>query len=188
MNFNVRPATDADLDTIVEINAATTPESVWDADAMRHGEATFGPTFRLLAELDGRPVGAATIGRIYVLPAEYDGLWATLWVLEAHRRQGIGGRLLAALEDEARRRGKSALHVPVREDRAETAAFFAHRGSWSTIDFRTSASTLPGSRCPSPPCPRGSTSCRSAPVRTSPDPRTRPPSPPIPTSPRTTSR
>jgi mycothiol synthase len=155
MNVNVRPATDADLDTIVEINAAATPESVWDADAMRHGDETFGPALRMIAEADGRPIGAATIGRIYVLPPEYDGLWATLWVLEAHRRQGVGSRLLGALRAEAERRGRTAMHVPVREDRSDAMAFFTHRGFVEHDRSSNVRLDLAGRSLPDPVLPQG---------------------------------
>jgi mycothiol synthase len=155
VTVTIRPAGDADLETVVDINAAATPESVWEADALRHGDRTFGPALRLLAEDDGEPVGAATIGRIYVLPPDYDALWATVWVLPAHRRRGTGGRLLGALGAEAAARGKSALHVPVREDRADAMAFLARRGFSEHERSKAVRLDLGGLAPPDAPLPPG---------------------------------
>jgi mycothiol synthase len=155
VTVTIRTAGDADLDTIVDINAAATPESVWDAAALRHGDATFGDALRLLAEEDGRAIGAATVGRIYVLPPDYDALWATIWVLPGHRRRGTGGRLLAALREEAATRGKSALHVPVREDRADAMAFLARRGFSEHERSKAVRLDLGGLAPPDAPLPPG---------------------------------
>ena len=78
---------------------------------------------------DGRAVGAATVGRIYMYPPEFDGAaGASVDVLPEARRQGIGTALLTGdLERRAVRRARPALHIaalrgPARGHRLPRAA------------------------------------------------------------------
>lgn len=119
---------DADLGAFVDIVNATTPDDPRSLDELRWADATYPGSARFLAVSAGRPVGAASVGRIYMYPPEFDGLWATLHVLANARRQGIGGALLVAVSDHARMAGKAALHVPVSDARPDTIAFFIRRG------------------------------------------------------------
>jgi mycothiol synthase len=119
---------DADLATLAAITVAVTPDEPNSLDNLRWADATYPGATRLLAELDGRAVGAATVGRIYVLPADFDGFWATIVVLPDARRRGIGGALLASVSDRARAAGKHALHLPASEGRPEGIAFLTRRG------------------------------------------------------------
>ncbi|MEP6639814.1 MAG: GNAT family N-acetyltransferase [Chloroflexota bacterium] len=127
----IRRATisDDDLATIAALLNTVTPERGADPAAMRWASETYPGGARLLAEApDGRAVGMATVGRIYVYPAEYDGYWAELAVLPEARRQGLGTGLLAAVSDIARVAAKSALHIPASEARPEGVAFLTDRG------------------------------------------------------------
>lgn len=119
---------DDDLGTITRIVNAVTPDDPTSIDEMRWADATYPGTRHLLAELDGRAVGVATVGRIYMQPPEFDALWATIAVLADARRRGIGGELLAAVSDVARAAGKGWLHVPAGDARPDGIAFLAHRG------------------------------------------------------------
>lgn len=119
---------DGDLATIVGIVNAVTPNDPTSIDEIHWADATYPGTTRLLAHLDGRPVGVGTVGRIYVHPPEFDGLWATLAVLADARRQGIGTDLLSAISERARAAGKGWLYVSVTEDHPDGMAFLAHRG------------------------------------------------------------
>ncbi|HEY6012967.1 MAG TPA: GNAT family N-acetyltransferase, partial [Candidatus Limnocylindrales bacterium] len=119
---------DGDLATIVGIVNAVTPNDPTSIDEIHWADATYPGTTRLLAHLDGRPVGVGTVGRIYVHPPEFDGLWATLAVLADARRQGIGTDLLSAISVRARAAGKGWLYVSVTEDHPDGMAFLAHRG------------------------------------------------------------
>jgi GNAT superfamily N-acetyltransferase len=125
----VREARDeADLATLVAITVAVTPDEPNSLENLRWADATYPGATRLLAELDGRPVGAATVGRIYVLPADFDGFWATIVVLPEARRRGVGGGLLSAVSDRARAAGKMSLHIPASEERPDGIAFLCRRG------------------------------------------------------------
>lgn len=130
MNVVIRPAGshERDLAALVATVNATRPDEPTSIDDMQWADATYPGGVRFLAEVAGRPVGAATIGRIYVHPPEFDGLWTTVDVLTDARREGVGTALLAAVSDIARAAGKSAMLVPVSEGRPEGIEFFVHRG------------------------------------------------------------
>ena len=129
MTVVIREASDdGDLATIVEIVDAVTPNDPSSIEEIRWADSTYPGTTRLLAELGGRPVGVGTVGRMFVHPPEYDGLWATIAVLADARRQGAGTELLARISDRARAAGKGWLHIPVTEDHPDGIAFLEHRG------------------------------------------------------------
>lgn len=130
MTASIREAghDDADLGLIVAIVNAVTPDDPASIDEMRWSDATYPGTVRLLAELDGRPVGVATVGRIYMHPPEFDALWATISVLPEARRRGVGQQLLEAVSARARAAGKGWLHVPAGDARPEGIEFLTHRG------------------------------------------------------------
>ena len=78
-------------------------------------------------ELDGRTVGAASVGRIYVHPPEFPYLWGTLDVLADARRHGVGTALLAGSWRRRRRPAKVGLHIPASAARPEAIEFLLHR-------------------------------------------------------------
>ena len=119
---------EADLERLVPIINATNPESPTSLDEIRWSNATYPGTVRFLAEVDGRPVGAATVGRIYVFAPDHPALWAIIGVLPAARRAGIGERLLGDVSAVAGSRGKTQLYLRCAEDRPEAIEFLAHRG------------------------------------------------------------
>lgn len=119
---------DADLDTIASVVNAVTPDDPTSIEEMRWADATYPGTVRFLAELADRPVGVATVGRIYMHPPEFDALWATIAVLPDARQQGIGTRLFAAVSDRARAVSKGWLHIPATDGRPDGMAFLVRRG------------------------------------------------------------
>jgi GNAT superfamily N-acetyltransferase len=119
---------EADLAAFASIVNETSPEDPHSIEDMRWADATYPGAIRFLAELDGRPVGAASVGRIYMQPPEFDALWATLNVLDGVRRRGIGSRLLGDIADRARAAGKEALHIPASDQRPDAVDFLVRRG------------------------------------------------------------
>jgi GNAT superfamily N-acetyltransferase len=119
---------DADLAAFVEIVNDASPDESTSIDELRWADATYPGAARFLAEVDGGPVGAASVGRIYMYPPEFDGLWASIHVLGPFRNQGIGTGLLEAVSERARSAGKTSLHVPATEERPEGIAFLTRRG------------------------------------------------------------
>jgi mycothiol synthase len=130
VSWTVRPASraEADLAAIAAVVNAATPDDPASVEEMRWADATYPGTDRFLVEEEGRAVGAATVGRIYMYPAEFDGLWATIAVLAEARGRGAGSALWRAVSRSARKAGKTALHVPASEARPEGISFLVHRG------------------------------------------------------------
>jgi mycothiol synthase len=126
----VRPATtgDEDLTAIVRIINASSPEDSTSVEDLRWSDRAYPGIARFLAVRDGQPVGAATVGRIFVLPPEYEALWTTIDVLPDARGIGIGGALLASTARVAEAAGKTHLHVPTVADRPDAIAFLERRG------------------------------------------------------------
>lgn len=119
---------DADLARIASVINAVTPDDPASIDEMRWADATYPGSARFVAELESRPVGVGTVGRIYMNPPEFDALWATIAVVSDARRLGIGSTLLAAISEHALAASKGWLHVPATEGRPEGIDFLVHRG------------------------------------------------------------
>jgi mycothiol synthase len=117
-----------DLDAIVRIINAASPEDSTSVEDLRWTDGVYPGGRRFLAEIDGRLVGAATVGRIFVYPPEFEAFWATVDVLPEARRLGAGGALLAQTARTASAAGKTCLHVPTVADRPDAIAFLEHRG------------------------------------------------------------
>ena len=121
-------SSDADLATLAALVDATTPDDPTSVSEMRWADETYPGNRRFLAEVDGRAVGCATVGRIYIYPPDHPDAFAYLAVVPEARRQGIGAALLVAISDAARAAGKSGLHLRASDGRPEGIAFLRHRG------------------------------------------------------------
>jgi mycothiol synthase len=130
MTVRIREADlgDADLATFADIVNETAPDDPTSVDEMRWSSAAFPGVSRLIIEAGGRPVGAASVGRIYVFPPDFDAFWARINVVPDARRQGHGTALLVAVSQRARAAGKVALHIPASDGRPDGVDFLAHRG------------------------------------------------------------
>ncbi|HUP55424.1 MAG TPA: GNAT family N-acetyltransferase [Methylomirabilota bacterium] len=120
-------AGDGDLERLVAIVNATSPDEPTSLDDIHWSNATYPGGTRYLAELDGKAVGAATVGRIYMYPPDHPGFWGAIAVLPEARRRGIGEALLRAISETARSAGKTELHIRCADDRPEGIGFLAHR-------------------------------------------------------------
>ena len=127
--LEVRPAiSDEDLEHFARIVSKVCPDDSTTVDEIRWADATYPGGRRFLAWLDGVPVGAGSVGRVYVYPEDFPGLWAIVSVLPEHRRRGVGSALLAAIAEATRATGKTMLIGRTTADRPDTIAFLAHRG------------------------------------------------------------
>lgn len=113
----------------VQLRASITPD---DADSVENAaweDATYpGQVFRLLALVDGTPVGVATTGRLHIYPADHPAYYLGCWVLADWRRRGIGTALLEAASGIARAHGKSGFRTWISEGRTEGVEFLERRG------------------------------------------------------------
>jgi mycothiol synthase len=151
MTHTIRRATpeNDDLETIARIVNEVSPEDSTSVDELRWSDRTYPGGARFVAEVDGRPVGVATVGRIYMQPPDFPAFWATVDVLRDARRQGIGTALLTAVSAEARAAGKRQLHIPAVESRPVGIEFLLHRGF--TEYERAKAVELPLAGLTAPP-------------------------------------
>jgi mycothiol synthase len=124
----VDPDDDAALHTYAVIVNAVTPEQPTSLDDLRWASRTYPGGAWFLAEEDGRPVGTASVGRIYMYDASFERYWLGLEVLPDTRRRGIGTALWRAASAVARADGKTGFQTDVSEEQADGVAFLLHRG------------------------------------------------------------
>jgi GNAT superfamily N-acetyltransferase len=157
VTFRLREADlgDTDLGAITAIVNVTDPDDPTSIDAMRWSSGAYPGSTRFIVEAGGRPLGTAGVGRIYVLPPEFEGFWATIHVLADARREGIGASLLTAVSERARAAGKTALHIPASEARPEGIDFLRHRGFTEYERSKTVRLELAGLARPSVDLPAG---------------------------------
>ena len=95
---------------------------------MRWSSSAYPGPSRYILEADGRPVGTASVGRIYVFPPDFDASGRRSTSSRDARRRGHGSALLGAVSDQARAAGKVALHIPASDARPDGIDFLVHRG------------------------------------------------------------
>ncbi len=123
-----RAESDADLATIAAISTTVLPETGFTVEDMRWSDRTYPGGARFVGLLDGRPVGEAGVGRVYVYGPEFPGFWTQGSVLLEARGQGVGSALYAAVSGHARAAGKEFLLAMATEDHPESIAFLTRRG------------------------------------------------------------
>ena len=109
-----------------QLGYPTSPEAV--ASRIRRIDSSDADSL-LVAELDGKIVGLAGIH--VSLAIEYDEPVAKLSAIvvdERYRRRGIGEGLVAAVEDESRRRGCCLVFLTTAERRKDAHAFYDRVG------------------------------------------------------------
>jgi mycothiol synthase len=146
---------DEDLATCADIVNETAPDDPTSVEEIRWSAAAFPGASRYILEADGRPVGTASVGRIYVFPPEFDAFWARINVLSDARRQGHGAALLATVSERARAAGKVALHIPASDARPEGVDFLIHRGFRESERNKTVHLELAGMTAPPIDLPAG---------------------------------
>lgn len=116
------------LRVVEDLLHATQPEMGRTVEEMLARMPLAPDTRRVIARVDGEPVGFATVGRIWVQPADYPTLWSEVGVAEDARGRGIGSALLAWAQAAGRAAGKEQLRIPCSDGRPEGIAFLARRG------------------------------------------------------------
>ena len=127
--LEIRPATsEGDLAHLARPVCTVTPDFPTSVAEMRWSDEAYPGGQRVLAWLDGEPVGSAGAGRMYIYPPEFEGLWGNVTVLPEHRRNGVGTALLRAIAGVADAAGKTLLLGRVTQDRLDAIEFLEHRG------------------------------------------------------------
>jgi [ribosomal protein S18]-alanine N-acetyltransferase len=120
----IRAAVPADVDAVVELEAACQGADAWSAWLVRDGVEGGLPTIRyLVADVEGLVVGyavASLVGDIAELQR--------IGVTPAMRRTGVATALLDEVVAQAPDEGANRLLLEVREDNAGALAFYAARG------------------------------------------------------------
>ena len=118
--------TDADVDVFVEVRRRVQPVNPLPRAVVV--EDTQKPDrLLLIAELDGEPVGAGSVGKFDGDP-EGEYAFGTIRVVAGARRRGVGTALDLLCSQHARNLGKTGLYVMVRHDDQDSLAYFAFRG------------------------------------------------------------
>jgi GNAT superfamily N-acetyltransferase len=146
----------AGLEAFVAIVNSVTPEDPTSLEQLRWESDTYpGQGERLIARLDGQPVGVAAAGRIRVYRPDYERYWLNLQVMPAARRRGVGGALYAAASKVARDAGKLGFETLVSERHEDGLAFLLHRGFEVTDRDKMVELALVGRSAPAVEPPHG---------------------------------
>ena len=146
---------DRDLERFVGLVNAITPDDPTSLEDARWSDETYPGGTRLLAEVDGRAVGVAVVGRIYSQGPDYPDGWGYVAVEATARRHGVGSALLQRISDLARAAGKHGLQGRVSEDRPEAIAFLERRGFVEDERSKTVRLDLAGMAPPEVAMPSG---------------------------------
>jgi GNAT superfamily N-acetyltransferase len=127
--LEIRPATsDEDLAHLARLVCTVTPDFPTSLADMRWSDEKYPGGRRFLAWLNGVPVGSGGVGRMYIYPPEYEGLWGNVVVLPEYRRQGVGSAILATIATATQAAGKTLLLGRVTADRLDAIDFLDRRG------------------------------------------------------------
>ena len=121
----VRPATRADLDQVARIEQASFADP-WTFDALQTALGLAHIRFLVAEESGG--AGSRLVGYVVALVMGDEGEIADIAVDPAARRGGVGGLLLARVEEEMARCGVRALYLEVRESNAAALGLYHGRG------------------------------------------------------------
>jgi GNAT superfamily N-acetyltransferase len=156
MSWTVRESasSEEDLAGIADVVNEVMPEDPTSVEELRWQDANF-PGTRFVAEADGRIVGMASTGRIYMYAPDYAYYWISVTVLAPYRRQGIGSALYAAASDHARAAGKTGLQTSISEVHEDGMAFLLHRGFKEFDRYRMVKLDLDGLERPQVEVPPG---------------------------------
>lgn len=131
MTSSVRPATEADVAALAELELVGFPDDAWTPDYLRLAVAGELPTVRVLvAEYGGVVAGHALVSVVHEI-AELQ----RIAVLPPYRRRGLARDLLAGVVALAAGEGADRLLLEVREDNEAAIGFYAAAG-FAEIDRR----------------------------------------------------
>lgn len=119
----LRTATVDDLDAVMALETASFGLTAWARETMAAEMASeWG---RYVVAVDG---AGAVVGYVGLRAVGVEGDIQTIAVAEAARGEGLGRRLLAQAQQDARDRGVQELFLEVRDDNAPARALYASEG------------------------------------------------------------
>ena len=127
MDVRIRAATgDADLERVLAVRNTMEADQLSLA-GLRAERAGSEAELDLLAEVDGRDVGAGSVSW-GAIGAEQHNAYIFAWVLPEYRQNGIGGALLDQLVAFCRDRGMRQMSTLVYDHEVDAIAFLERRG------------------------------------------------------------
>lgn len=131
MSHQLRPATETDLQPIMEIEKASFGNDSWSKPTMR-AELMSPHTFYVVAYINEKVVGYAGLSKV---KSSVSADIQTIAVDQTLRRRGIGRELIEKLIAEAVHLGASELYLEVREDKPAPQRLYESLG-FEAIDKR----------------------------------------------------
>ena len=127
MEFEIRAATLADLDTIMALETSTFGSDAWSTDSMR-SELVSEHTYYVFAFDPATPAVLAGYGGLFAPEDSGEGDIQTLAVAPGARRSGLGRALVTTLLAEAAVRGAEEVFLEVRADNPNARALYDSLG------------------------------------------------------------
>lgn len=115
MSWQLRRATEGDLDHIMELETGTFGADAWSSEAML-GDLRNPQCYYLVAERVGLPGELDGYAGLFAPQGAHEGDIQTIAVAERARRGGLGRTLMQSLITEARHRGAAEVFLEVRAD------------------------------------------------------------------------
>ena len=131
MSHLIRPATEADLAAIMELEKASFGNDSWSRPTMR-AELMAPHTYYLVAHQDEKILGYAGLSKV---ASSSSADVQTIAVSDSHRRTGIGRQLMQALIEQAAKLTATEMYLEVREDKPAPQKLYEQLG-FQRIDRR----------------------------------------------------
>jgi N6-L-threonylcarbamoyladenine synthase len=131
MSHLIRPATEADLAAIMELEKASFGNDSWSRPTMR-AELMAPHTYYLVAHQDEKILGYAGLSKV---ASSSSADVQTIAVSDSHRRAGIGRELMQALIEHAAKLTATEMYLEVREDKPAPQKLYEQLG-FQRIDRR----------------------------------------------------
>ena len=131
MSHQIRIATEADLEQIMQIEKSCFANDAWSKSNMK-SELLAPHTSYVVAEEGNSLIGYAGLSK---LPTSTSSDIQTIAVSESHRNQGIGRKLMESLLDFAREQKAKEVFLEVREDKPTPQSLYSSLG-FIAIDRR----------------------------------------------------
>ena len=131
MSYQLRPATEADLPAIMELEKASFGNDSWSRPTMR-AELMAPHTYYMVAYIDEQIVGYAGLSKV---SSSSSADIQTIAVTDSHRRVGIGRELMQRLIEQAAKLSATEVYLEVREDKPAPQKLYEQLG-FQRIDRR----------------------------------------------------